>query len=108
MKDKASTLTLHIGVQRSCHRVTSCNERARIDVEKSRRSEDDERKRESKGFRGKKNKDKEKMKKLGSVTRLKFSNDNRRSKITYCFQSEIMRILRLIAKLQLHRVKKKN
>lgn len=64
--------------------------------------------RESKGFRGKKNKDKEKMKKLGSVTRLKFSNDNRRSKITYCFQSEIMRILRLIAKLQLHRVKKKN
>lgn len=31
-----------IGVQRSRHQVTSCNERARIDVEKSQGNEDDE------------------------------------------------------------------
>lgn len=80
-----------IGVQRSCHRVTNCNERARIDVEKSRGNEeaDDEDevkwdeiekkpRREETRAKGRR----KKMKKpLGSVTRFEPSNGNHKSVI---------------------------
>lgn len=79
-----------IGVQRSCHRVTNCNERARIDVEESRGNEEadeDEVKwdeiekkprREETRAKGRR----KKMKKpLGSVTRFEPSNGNHKSVI---------------------------
>lgn len=89
------TMNIHgrqsdIGVQRSCHRVTNCNERARIDVEESRGNQDDdedeakwdeiEKKPRRKETRAK-GRGKKMKKPLGSVTRFELSNGNHKSVI---------------------------
>lgn len=82
-----------IGVQRSRHRVTNCNERARIDVEESRGNERRRRRRRErdemrwdgkeaakKGDESKRSKE-EDEETLESVTRLELSNGNHKSVI---------------------------
>lgn len=71
-------------MQGSRHQVTSCNERARIDVEESQGNEDDDDDDETREKRGRdqskgtRERDEET---LGSVTRLELSNGNHKSVI---------------------------